>query len=56
MDKSKPIQITNKSERTQYSLKENLFDPFKCSPPNNFIIKLKTRLSSYNKDFNSKTK
>jgi hypothetical protein len=31
----------------QYSLKNNLFDPTKSSPPNDFMIKLYNRVSIY---------
>ena len=31
----------------EYSLKQNFFDPSKSSPPNEFILKLKMRLSNY---------
>jgi hypothetical protein len=37
----KPIKI-------EYSLKLNSFDPFKNSPPNEFMAKLKNRMSVYN--------
>lgn len=30
-----------------YSLKQNCFDPSKCSPPNEFMIKLHKRMSLY---------
>jgi hypothetical protein len=36
--------FTNK----EYSLNENLFDPSKSSPPNNFLEKLQLRMSIYN--------
>ncbi len=32
----------------EYSLKENVFDPSKCSPPNDFLAKLELRMSLYN--------
>ena len=32
----------------EYSLKENFFDPSKSSPPNDFIIKLNSRINRYN--------
>jgi len=32
----------------EYSLKQNVFDPFKSSPPNDFLIKLQTRMLRYN--------
>jgi hypothetical protein len=34
-------------EEAEYSLKENIFDPFKCSPPNDFMLKLELRMSQY---------
>ena len=36
----------------QYSLKTNFFDPTKCSPPNEFMLKLQLRMSLYNTDIN----
>jgi hypothetical protein len=34
--------------QTNYSLKQNLFDPTKCSPPNEFMIKLHMRMNNMN--------
>ena len=34
-----PSSPTNKSLEKEYSLKENFFDPSKCSPPNEFMKK-----------------
>lgn len=31
----------------EYSLKQNFFDPSKSSPPNEFMMKLKLRMSHY---------
>jgi len=49
--KSKSIPIKNKNTFTgknqQYSLKQNLFDPTKSSPPNIFMIKLYSRMVQY---------
>jgi len=42
-----PIKINNQ-KTNQYSLKQDTFDPFKCSPPNQFMAKLKMRMSVYN--------
>ena len=42
-----PITVT-KCETKEYSLKQNLFDPSKSSPPNKFIIKLQNRMTNYN--------
>lgn len=33
---------------SEYSLKQNFFDPSKSSPPNEFMIKLHMRMSIYN--------
>ena len=42
--------INNKLEhKNEYSLKQNLFDPTKKSPPNDFMIKLYSRLYLYEK-------
>jgi hypothetical protein len=35
------------SHKNEYSLKQNFFDPSKSSPPNEFIIKLRMRLSKF---------
>lgn len=32
----------------EYSLKQNFFDPSKSSPPNDFMIKLHTRMNRFN--------
>ncbi len=32
----------------EYSLNQNFFDPTKSSPPNEFMLKLKLRMSHYN--------
>jgi len=34
-------------ELIQYDLKENTFDPSKCSPPNEFMLKLTMRMRIY---------
>ncbi len=36
-------------KNTEYSLKQNWFDPTKNSPPNDFMIKLYNRLYMYEK-------
>jgi hypothetical protein len=54
-ESSKNIPIPQKSPTkkkedfsiTEYSLKQNFFDPSKSSPPNDFILKLKLRMSNY---------
>lgn len=43
-----PIKIKNSlPEKSQYSLKQNLFDPMKSSPPNTFMLKLYSRMIEY---------
>jgi hypothetical protein len=47
------MKIDNKI--SEYSLKQNFFDPSKSSPPNDFMIKLHMRMNKYyfdNKDDN----
>ena len=44
------ISPTNKKEDfsvNEYSLKQSFFDPSKSSPPNEFMLKLKLRMSHY---------
>ena len=38
------------SPTSEYSLKQNFFDPSKSSPPNEFMIKLHMRMNMYNKN------
>ena len=40
-----PMKIN--SPKGEYSLKQNLFDPTKSSPPNEFMIKLRMRMNKY---------
>lgn len=42
--------MKNFSPTSEYSLKQNTFDPSKSSPPNDFMLKLQTRLAKYNLD------
>jgi hypothetical protein len=35
------------------SLKQNFFDPSKSSPPNEFMLKLQTRINIYNNNNNN---
>ena len=45
------ISPTNKKvafSLNEYSLTQNIFDPSKSSPPNEFMLKLKLRMSLYN--------
>lgn len=49
-EKSADIAIPspkNNNLMNEYSLKKSVFDPFKSSPPNNFLEKLKSRMSIY---------
>jgi hypothetical protein len=39
------------SPKGEYGLKQNLFDPTKSSPPNDFMMKLQKRMSIYNNSF-----
>jgi hypothetical protein len=63
-ERSEPIPIkqsntTSMKEESEYSLKQNCFDPTKCSPPNEFMIKLRMRMKRYyfsNNDDNFDTK
>jgi hypothetical protein len=64
VERSVPIIISPKSATTcmnetfsnNYSLKENLFDPSKMSPPNDFMLNLQKRMGLYpNKTKNNAT-
>ncbi len=47
--KNVPIEQTPSTfMEDEYSLKENVFDPSKCSPPNDFLAKLELRMNLYN--------
>ena len=35
------------SPKSEYSRKQNFFDPSKSSPPNDFMLKLHMRISNY---------
>ena len=39
--------INNLSPKGEYNLTQNLFDPSKSSPPNDFLLKLQARMSIY---------
>jgi len=41
------MKDTNKKTH-EYGLNQVIFDPTKNSPPNNFMVKLKERMSIYN--------
>ena len=43
-EKSNSIEIPKNmkhDEKKQYSLKQDVFDPFSCSPPNHFMVNLR---------------
>ena len=44
------IQNNDSRQISEYSLKQNVFDPSKSSPPNEFMIKLRMRMDMYNKN------
>ena len=44
---STSLKIANKNYH-EYGLNQIIFDPTKNSPPNNFMVKLKERMSVYN--------
>ena len=54
-ERSQPIPINKNlsttmevnSPTSEYSLKQNFFDPTKSSPPNEFMIKLRLRMNKY---------
>ena len=50
-----PTLIRTDNSFSEYSLKQNFFDPTKSSPPNDFMIKLKQRMSLYNTTLYSNT-
>ena len=57
-----PIQKTlstsmkDSSPKGEYSLKQNIFDPSKSSPPNEFMNKLRMRMSIYNMGYGANIK
>ena len=55
--KSSNISIPKKSNRpintsSEYSLTQNLFDPFQSSPPNDFLQKLHKRMQIHEQKLN----
>jgi len=45
--KNLTTQMKDLSPKGEYSLKQNFFDPSKSSPPNDFMMKLKMRMTNY---------
>lgn len=43
-----PILIKKQTPASEYGLNLNAFDPSKSSPPNEFMLKLHTRMNFYN--------
>ena len=41
------LSMKDLSPKGEYSLKQNFFDPSKRSPPNEFMLKLKLRMSLF---------
>jgi hypothetical protein len=48
ISQNSPTNKKGEFSANEYSLKQNFFDPSKSSPPNNFMLKLKLRMSYYN--------
>ena len=48
--KNIPISISSPTSKKgyEYSLNTSFFDPTKSSPPNDFMMKLRMRMNSYN--------
>lgn len=45
--KDQPTSHNNQNRTEEYGLNLNVFDPFKNSPPNEFMMKLYTRMHVY---------
>jgi hypothetical protein len=45
---SRPTTTTKQHIAEEYSLNQNVFDPSKSSPPNDFMMKLYARMNMYN--------
>lgn len=52
ISQASPTSRSDESSFSEYSLKQNVFDPSKSSPPNDFMLKLQLRMSIYN-NFNN---
>ncbi len=52
INKNLSTYMKDTSPKGEYSLKQNFFDPSKSSPPNDFMIKLRMRMSLYQTDKN----
>jgi len=49
--KNLSTMIKINSPKSEYSIKQNLFDPSKSSPPNDFMNKLQKRIKFYSDTF-----
>jgi len=52
ISQASPTSRREENSFSEYSLKQNVFDPSKSSPPNEFMLKLQLRMSIYN-NFNN---
>jgi len=48
IEKTLSTSVKDLSPKGEYSLKQSIFDPSKSSPPNEFMNKLRMRMSVYN--------
>ena len=48
ISQASPTSRRDENSFSEYSLKQNVFDPSKSSPPNDFMLKLQLRMSIYN--------
>jgi len=46
-DRTSTANTLELTPTTEYSLKQNLIDPTKSSPPNEFMLKLRLRMRTY---------
>jgi hypothetical protein len=44
---SSNLILLSNNNNNKYSLNQDLFDPFKSSPPNNFMNNLQTRMNAF---------
>jgi len=49
--KNLSTMIKINSQKSEYSVTQNFFDPSKSSPPNDFINKLQKRIKMFNNTF-----
>jgi hypothetical protein len=51
--KNSLVYKNNLSPKGEYGLKRNIFDPSNDSPPNEFMLKLKMRMTIYDPPYNN---